>query len=148
MNAEMWLWLAAIVIFGIAEAATAALVSVWFIAGSVVALIAAGLNVSFPWQLVLFVAVSALTLLLTRPLVKKLTADRKVTPTNANRIIGQSVKVTETIDNINGTGSIYYDGLTWTARSKNGHTIGKGSLVTVESIEGVKVIVSQESKGE
>ena len=108
------LWLGAIVLFGVVEALTAGLVSIWFVAGSLAALVAALLDTSFLVQLALFAVVSAIALAATRPLVRKMTTG-KIVPTNADRVLGQEAKVTETIDNENSTGAVYADGKTWLA---------------------------------
>ncbi len=138
----IWIWLGAIVLFGVAEAATAGLVSIWFVAGSVVALIAAMLNASMPMQFALFLVVSAVALAATRPLVRKMRVAKAV-PTNLDRVIGQTGKVTETVDNENATGAVYVDGKTWTARSIDGTIFPVGSLVTVSKMEGVKLFVEK-----
>ena len=39
-----WIWLGAVVAFGVLEAATAALVSIWFVGGAAVALLASFLG--------------------------------------------------------------------------------------------------------
>ena len=83
------LWIAAIVVFGVVEAVTAGLVSIWFVPGAVAGLIAAMAGAGLLIQLVLFLAVSAAALAATRPLVKKLSAGRAV-PTNADRVHRQS----------------------------------------------------------
>ena len=49
--------------------------------------------------------------------------------------------VTEDIDNIAGKGRVEVNGISWTARSSDGANFRKGELVTVERIEGVKLIV-------
>ena len=67
-----WLWLGAAVVFGLIEAATAALVSVWFVGGAVAALLVSLLGGALWLQILLFLAVSAVILALTRPLVKKM----------------------------------------------------------------------------
>lgn len=136
------LWVAAIVLFGIMEAATAALVSIWFVVGAVVALIAAILGVGIWVQITVFVLASAVALALTRPLMKKL-VDTKAVPTNADRVLGVVCKVTEPIDNENSTGAVYVDGKTWSARSVDGSTVSVGTQVTVESMEGVKLFVKK-----
>lgn len=136
------LWVAAIVLFGIVEAATAALVSIWFVVGAVVALIAAILGVGIWVQITVFVLASAVALALTRPLMKKL-VDTKAVPTNADRVLGVVCKVTEPIDNENSTGAVYVDGKTWSARSVDGSTVSVGTQVTVESMEGVKLFVKK-----
>ena len=139
MQYMTWLWLGAIVVFGGVEAATAGLVSIWFVVGSAAALLAALLDASVTVQLALFVLGSAAALALTRPLVKKLS--RKVVPTNADRVIGCIGKVTETIDNENASGAVYADGKVWSARSAAREVIPAGTMVKVLSIEGVKLFV-------
>ena len=128
------------VIFAVVEAATAGLVSIWFVAGSVAGLIAAIAGAGLLAQLVWFLAVSAAALALTRPLVKKISAGRAV-PTNADRVLGESAKVTETIDNDRSTGAVYVDGKTWTARSVDGAVIPAESRVRVRRMEGVTLLV-------
>ncbi len=144
----MWLWLCAAVLFGVVEAVTAGLVSVWFAVGSVGAFFAAlgGLNVTV--QLVIFAAVSAAALAVTRPLVARFGRDRHV-PTNLDRVIGRSAGVTEDIDNDASTGAVYVDGKTWTARSAGGEVIPAGTKVEIQRMEGVKLFVKKsEEKAE
>ncbi len=138
----IWIWLGAIVLFGVAEAATAGLVSIWFVAGALVALIAAILSASVPVQFALFFIISAAALAVTRPLVRKLRASKAV-PTNLDRVIGQTGKVTEAVDNENASGAVYVDGKTWTARSTDGTVFPVGCLVTVSKMEGVKLFVEK-----
>ena len=138
----IWIWLGAIVLFGVVEAATAGLVSIWFVAGALAALIAVLLGAGIWVQLVAFVVVSAAALALTRPLVKKITAGRAV-PTNADRVLGRTARVTETIDNDSASGAVYVDGKTWTARSVDGIVIPVGEQVEVSSMEGVKLLVQK-----
>jgi len=145
VNYMIWIWLGAVILFGAVEAMTAGLVSIWFVAGALAALAAALLDASVLIQLVLFVAVSAAALAVTRPLVKKLTSGR-VVPTNADRVLGQEAKVTETIDNENASGAVYVDGKTWTARSADGSVIPSGTVVKIDHMEGVKLFVKYEKK--
>ena len=133
-------WIVAMVIFAVAEAATAGLVSIWFVAGSVAGLIAAMAGAGLLAQLIWFLAVSAAALALTRPLVKKISAGRTV-PTNADRVLGETARVTETIDNDRSTGAVYVDGKTWTARSVDGAVIPAESRVRVRRLEGVTLLV-------
>ena len=133
-------WLIAAIAFALIEMFTAQLVSVWFIAGALASLIASMLGVSTTLQWILFIAVSAVTLIATRPLVKKITSAAPE-KTNADANIGKSAIVTDTIDNLAGTGSVKLGGISWTARSINDSVIPEGSTVTVENIEGVKLMV-------
>ena len=140
IDLPVWLWLIALVIFGVVEAATAGLVCIWFAMGAMVALLAALLGTGVVEQVVVFAVVSAVALAATRPLVRRMTAGKAVA-TNADRVLGAAAKVTETIDNENSAGAVYVDGKTWTARSADGSVIPAGEQVEVISMEGVKLFV-------
>ncbi len=142
MDYMIWVWLGAAVVFGIVEALTAGLVSIWFVAGSAAALIGAFLGAGLGAQVALFVAVTAAALAVTRPLVRRYTAGKAI-PTNLDRVLGDSGKVTETIDNENSTGAVYVDGKTWTARSADGSVIPAGTVVKILRMEGVKLFVEK-----
>ena len=136
-------WVAALVVFLIVEAVTAGLVSIWFVFGSLVALICAALGAAVWLQIFWFVIVSVATLVLTRPLVKRYVDSRSVA-TNADRSIGRAAVVTERIDNLAATGAVKLDGVVWTARSTDDAVaIESGERVTVRAIEGVKLIVER-----
>ena len=134
------IWIAAIVIFGVVEAATVGLVSIWFVIGSVAGLVAAALNAPIWLQVVLFFIVSIAALIATRTLVRKL-AHKGEVATNADRVLGGTARVTETIDNTIPTGEVYIDGKTWSARSQSGAVIAPETLVKVIRLEGVKLFV-------
>ncbi len=142
MTYMVWLWLGAMVLFGLVEIATTALVSIWFVVGALVALVAAILGASLTVQLVLFALASALALVLSRPLVRRFVAKPPV-PTNLDRVIGETAQVTETVDNERATGTVYVDGKTWTARSAGGEVIPAGERVLVKRMEGVKLFVEK-----
>ena len=136
-------WICAAVLFGIFESLTAQLVSVWFVIGAVAALVSSLVGAEFYVQIIVFIAVSVLMLLITRPLVKKKLIVKSES-TNADRCIGKTATVAEDIDNINATGQVKVDGQIWTARSINSSIIKKGTNVTVEKIDGVKLIVKED----
>ena len=136
-------WVAALVVFLIVESVTEGLVSIWFVFGSLVALICAALGAAVWLQIFWFVIVSVATLVLTRPLVKRYVDSRSVA-TNADRSIGRAAVVTERIDNLAATGAVKLDGVVWTARSTDDAVaIETGERVTVRAIEGVKLIVER-----
>lgn len=136
-------WVVALVVFLIVEAVTAGLVSIWFVFGSLVALICAALGAAVWLQIFWFVIVSVATLVLTRPLVKRYVDSRSVA-TNADRSIGRTAVVTERIDNLAAAGAVKLDGVVWTARSTDDAVaIETGERVTVRAIEGVKLIVER-----
>lgn len=135
-----WVWLGVLVVFAIVEASTVTLVSIWFVGGSLAALIAALLGAEIWLQVTLFIVVSALLLISFRPLLKKFHQPRKI-QTNAPANIGKLAIVTESIDNLRGLGAVKLSGLTWTARSESDKGIEAGTVVRVKRIEGVKLFV-------
>ncbi len=135
-------WLGLLLLFGIGEAVTVGLTSIWFAAGALVALIVALLGGPLWLQIALFLIVSLLCLLAVRPLARKY-LDKNIQPTNADRIIGAEARVTEDIDNIQGKGAVLVGGITWTARSENDTNIPAGCLVKVLRIDGVKLYVER-----
>ena len=137
------IWIAAIVVFGIVEAVTVGLVSIWFVLGSVAALIVAICNGPIWLQISLFFVVSIVTLAATRPLVAKL-MKKDIKPTNADRVLNNVGRVTERIDNALPSGAVYIDGKTWTARSADGEVIEPDAAVRILRMEGVKLIVQKE----
>ena len=153
MNIFIWLWLGAIVLFGVAEVVTEGMVSIWFVAGSLAALFTSmsgwalgGLSPEAT-QVLVFAVVSALALVITRPLVRRFMT-RPHIPTNADRVLGMVAKVTEAVDNEQASGAVYVDGKTWTARSADGSVIPAGTQVKVQKIEGVKLLVQYSEKVE
>lgn len=140
MPSMEWIWLAALIVFAIAEAATTALVSIWFIGGSLAALIAALCGAELWLQILLFILVSAAMLLCLRPLARKYLTPKR-TPTNADRNIGKNAVVTETIEPLLGKGAVKIGGVEWSAKSVDGAVIAAGSIVRIVGIEGAKVRV-------
>lgn len=135
-------WIIAMVAFLVIEGVTVGITSIWFALGALCAMISAMLDAPVWLQITIFLVVSAVSLYFTRPLVKK-HINGKVVPTNADMLIGKECRVMETIDNIAGTGAVYVDGKTWTARGVSDDVIAEGELVKAERIEGVKLIVSK-----
>lgn len=135
------LWLALMVVFLAAEAATVTMVSLWFAAGALVAMAASLLCAPIWLQVVLFLVVSALLLACLRPMVRKHFTP-KLAKTNVDAVVGSRGYVTADIDNISATGTVKLGVMEWTARSTAGTVIPTGTLVEVDKIEGVKVFVT------
>ena len=141
MNWAAIIWLGLTVAFLIAEASTVTVISLWFAAGSLVAMAMALLGGAVWLQVLTFLVVSAVALTALRPLVRKYLTP-KLTATNIDSIIGSIGIVTAPIDNIGSIGQVKLNGMEWTARSTSGDPIPAGSKVRVDKIEGVKVFVS------
>lgn len=135
-----YVWLFLTILFGALEAVTVQIVSIWFAGGSVCAMIAYALGASETVQVIVFVISSAILLLLTRPFVKKMTKGQKVN-TNADSLIGKTAVVTKKTDELGLSGEAKVAGSIWTICSSDGTPIEENEKVTVEKIEGVKLIV-------
>ena len=136
-------WLIAMVVLLVIEAVVPGLISIWFALGALAALISALFHAPIWLQIVWFVAVSVIALILTRPLVRKYVNGR-ITPTNADMVIGKDAVVTEAIDNLHSRGSVLLDGKTWTSRmDREDESAESGETVRVLRIEGVKLIVEK-----
>ena len=134
-------WLVALLVFLFVEAQSVTMVSLWFAAGALAALIVALCGGELWLQIVLFFVVSIALLAALRPLARKFFTP-KITKTNVDSIIGAQGLVTAPIDNIVAQGQVKLNGMEWTARSTSGDPIPEGMLVQVNKIEGVKVFVT------
>lgn len=135
-------WLALIIVLIVVEVATYQLVAVWFALGAAVALIVSLFNLSTTVQIMVFVIVSLIALILSRPLVKKLQSSPKE-KTNADRIIGQTARVLQPIT-LDQKGRVQVDGQDWSAAAQNkGESFAAGEDVTIVRIEGVTVYVQR-----
>ena len=141
MNWAAILWLILMVLFMMAEASTVTVISLWFAAGSLIALLASLLGAPVWLQIALFLSVSAVLLTALRPLVRKHFTP-KITKTNVDAVVGSAGLVTVAIDNVSAVGQVKLGAMHWTARSASGEAIPEGTLVRVERVEGVKVFVS------
>lgn len=139
----LWLpmiWLLVAIIFGVIEATTVQLMSVWFSVGAVAAMVVALLGGGIWLQFIVFLAVALLVLAFTRPLVKKVLKVGRV-HTNADSVVGRIAAVTVDIAGPGEVGRVLVDGQDWAAVSEDGAPIQKGERVLVKAIEGVKLVV-------
>lgn len=142
------LWLAILVVCIVIEIATVGLMSIWFAGGALIAEIAQLLSAPFWLQTVLFFAVSLVLLFVTRPLaVKYINTNR--TKTNADSLIGKQAVVIEPIDNVKGQGRVLVQGMEWMARTvSDDEKAAVDAVVNIQSINGVKLIVTSAEKRE
>ena len=143
---DIWaiIWLALLIGFIILEAATVQLLSTWFAAGALAAMIVNLLGAAVWLQVVVFFVVSTVLLAVLWPMARK-HIKAKVTPTNTDALIGRICAVTEDIDPVEG-GRVKIGDVTWSARSEHGEAIPAGALVTVQKIQGAKVFVEKAKK--
>ena len=138
-----YIWLIVMAVMIVVEISAPGLVSIWFAAGALAAYVAALLGGGTAVQVMVFVLISVVLLLLTRPLAKKYINERAA-KTNKDTIPGRTAIVTEEVNNLAATGRVTIDGLPWTARAAaEEEIIPVGEEVVVEKIEGVKCIVKR-----
>ena len=140
-------WLILLIILVAIEIATMGLTTIWFAGGAFVAIIAAALNTPLYVQITLFLIVSVVLLLFTRPIAMKYFNKDRI-KTNAESLIGKQAVVTEDIDNLLAVGLVSINGQEWTARNVvDGMKIPKGTVVIARAISGVKLIVEERREG-
>ena len=139
------IWLAALVILLLAEALTLGLTTIWFAGGALIALIAALVGANVWVQLGIFLAVSLLLLIFTRPAELRY-MNKSTLKTNVDSLTGEVGVVSERIDNLEATGKVKLNDVLWTARSEDGTVIEEGAVVEISRVEGVKLIVKMKEE--
>lgn len=141
LNNLPWFWLAVAVLCIAIEAMTQTLTTLWFGCGAFVLIFLSFLPIPFKWQLLLFVVISLVLLIFTRPFaVKKLKV--KKTPTNSDALIGKKVLVTEKITELE-KGAVKVNGVVWSARGENNAPLSKGEECIITEIEGATLVVKK-----
>lgn len=140
-NMAVLIWLGIMILFLVFEAVTVGLTTIWFAAGALAAMIAGVLGLGTVGQIIVFFAVSLVLLIFTRPIAVKYVNPHRIR-TNYEDNVDKIVKVTERVDNINGTGTAVLNGQEWTARTRQDSTVlAEGDLAKVVAVEGVKLIL-------
>lgn len=120
------------------------LTTIWFAGGALAAFLIGVISFGVKVQMVVFLAVSILLLILTRPVVVKY-FNRERQKTNAESLIGERAYVLEDIDTMKAVGRVEIRGQEWSAKTDEPDgKIAKDTVVVVEGIQGVKLIVREE----
>ena len=138
----VWLVVSAALI--IAEIISLGLTTIWFAIGALAAAFVAFLGAGISVQLIVFSVISVVFLIFTAPMARKHFMGQPE-KTNIEGLVGMIGVVTDTIDNLKSEGTVFLNGLEWSARSENGENIEKDCRVSVVSISGVKLIVKREA---
>lgn len=141
MNWAGVVWFLLMVFFILLEAGTVALVSTWFAAGALAAMIIALCGGGLWLQCVVFLVISVVLLISLRGFLRKHITPKQI-KTNVDSIVGTEGLVTATIDNLASTGQVKLGGMEWSARSTSGEVIKPGERIRVDRVEGVKVFVT------
>lgn len=136
-------WLGLFVVLILIELFTVGLTTIWFAAGALAGMAANLLGANLPVQIIVFLAVSCVLLIFTRPWAMK-HLNQKRTKTNYESQIGKVILITEKVDNLAQTGKSVVDGQEWTVRTRNKkEVLEKGSLAKVMDVSGVKLMVEK-----
>ena len=147
MEFELWhIWLMIALITFIMEIFVPSFILFNFGIGALVGSLAAGLNLSMEWQIVLFSSGSLASFFLVRPVMKKYAYNRSQDyKSNADAMIGRVAQVSEEISNENNQGLVMLDGDIWQARSQSNEIIPKGTLVEIVQLNSIILIVKETS---
>ena len=141
----VYIWLGVVALSIIIEFVTTDLVSVWFIFGGLLAMILALVDVDLIWQLVAFIALSAILLALCRKPILKVLGNNKES-TNADSLVGREFVLLTPIS-FNVAGSVKSGDVVWTAdTASDGEEIAAGETVRVVRITGNRPIVEKVQK--
>ena len=141
-------WLGAFGVLLLIEMLTLGLTTIWFAVGALAAFLLALVQVPLMIQIVVFIVVSVVMLVFTRPIMTKY-LNKKTTKTNAESLVGRKARVLIPINNLKSEGQVMVNGMEWTARStKDEVTFQKDEMVRIAGISGVKLIVEKENKEE
>ena len=136
-----WFWLFVMILFTAIEVVTFGLTTIWFALGALVMLFLSPLPIPFLWQVLLFLIISSVLLIFTRPIaVNKLKVGRE--KTNADSLIGEKALVIKEITEFE-KGLVKVHGMEWSAQSIDGKPMAKDEICIVERIEGVTVLVGR-----
>lgn len=138
MSSIIWLIILAIMI--VMEIISLGLTTIWFGVGAVGAAIVAWIGYGIWVQILVFTLLSLISMAVFRPIAMKY-LNKEKEKTNIDGVVGKTVVVTKEINNELATGEVQLNGMSWTARSESGRVIPEEERVTVESVEGVKLIV-------
>ena len=141
----MWyIWLIAAGVFFIAEIITVGFMIFWLGVAAVIVSLLSLLVSNVFIQMAVFLILSTLLLLFTRPFVDKFANNKEtVLTTNVYSIVGKEATVTKSFDVDSKIGQIKVGSEKWTAKSANEEVFSEGDSVKIDAIDGVKAIVSK-----
>ena len=143
MGMDTLIWLVLTIVFVVAEAATTALISIWFAIGASAAMVASLFTDSAIVQFAVFAVVSAVILAVMIPTLAKRRAASKPPVTNGSQlVVGKRGVVLKAV--VPGSiGRVRVDGLDWQAKSQTALpegaacevTAADGAVLTVASVQ-------------
>lgn len=140
-------WLVVLAVLLVIEAVTAGLTTIWFAGGALVAAVSAYFDAGLLLQIGIFLVVSIVLLIFTRPLAVKYMS-KDLEKTNVNSLIGKKAVVTKEINNLAQSGQVRINDVEWMARTfSDEDKITENSIVVIEEIHGVTLYVKEFKEG-
>lgn len=145
LNNLPWFWVGVMIVCVVIESFTLTLTTLWFSCGAFITIFVSMTPMPFRWQVLIFVVLSCVLLVLTRPLLLKKMQGRKESRTNVNAVIGLTVPVTKTITQFS-KGEVKCNGTYWPAESKDGKKLDEGTVCKIIGVQGNTVTVEAVEK--
>ncbi len=139
---NLWaLWTVIGVVALVIELSTAALVSIWFVPAAILTALTSLLIDNLFLQILIFVILSAISLVISRKIYKKYIKKDKDEVSPNGKLIGKYGKTTEDTNGLNGkvlVGDIY-----WKAKTQDGEAIPKDQAVKIVSVDGTTLVITK-----
>ncbi|NLC93123.1 MAG: NfeD family protein [Treponema sp.] len=136
-----WFWLTILIICVIIEAFSFMLTTIWAAIAALPMIFIAKTNLPFKWQLLIFVILTVLLLIFTRPFaIKKLKIGKN--KTNIDALINQDVLVTKEVTEFEKGEGKTQNGVIWTVKSKDNASIKEGTKCKIVAVEGNTLIIN------
>lgn len=139
---NMWVvWTVVGVLALVIEMATATLVSIWFVPAAILTCLLSLAVDSIPAQIVVFVVLSAISMVISRKIYKKYIKKNKDEISAESKLIGKVAKTTEETDA--HTGKVLVGDIYWKAVSETGEKIGKDETVIIKGVNGTTLVINK-----
>ena len=140
-----WFWVGVMVFCLIFEAVTFTLTTVWAAISALLMIFLSRTELPLRWQFLIFLLVTILLMIFTRPFaVKKLMLGRVTT--NVNSLDGQEVLVVRKITQFEKGEVKASNGVLWTAIGEGSEEIARGAVCVVARVEGNTLVVKSKEK--
>ena len=144
---ETMYWLLIFIVLLVIEIGTMGLTTIWFAGGALAAFIMGIIGFGTGVQIAVFSIVSIVLLVSTRPIALKY-FNKERQKTNAESLIGKQALVLEEVDTLHNKGVVEVNGQEWSAKTEEpSGVIAKKTVVTIEGIQGVKLIIKEKEEG-
>ena len=144
---ETMYWLLIFIVLLVIEIGTMGLTTIWFAGGALAAFIMGIIGFGTGVQIAVFSIVSIVLLVSTRPIALKY-FNKERQKTNAESLIGKQALVLEEVDTLHNKGVVEVNGQEWSAKTEEqSGVIAKNTVVTIEGIQGVKLIIKEKEEG-